>query len=158
LEHVAAPTRCEVREREEIRFEPVARFAERSETLGEVFAARVRFAARSGLPEVADRILRGFHPGPPARSVVHPSDRVVWWLQRTNPCDSVAPSPRRERPIAMKQIVQNPGSGTLELVEVPIPALASGQVLVRNQFSVVSPGTEKMAIDFARKSLLGKAR
>jgi len=31
-------------------------------------------------------------------------------------------------------------------------------VLVRNHFSVVSPGTEKMAIDFARKSLLGKAR
>jgi predicted dehydrogenase/threonine dehydrogenase-like Zn-dependent dehydrogenase len=31
-------------------------------------------------------------------------------------------------------------------------------VIVRNAFSVVSPGTEKMALDFARKSLLGKAR
>ena len=41
---------------------------------------------------------------------------------------------------------------------MPAPALAPGQVLVRNHFSVVSPGTEKMAIDFARKSLLGKAR
>ena len=58
----------------------------------------------------------------------------------------------------MKQIVQNPGSGKLELVEVPVPAVAPGLVLVRNHFSVVSPGTEKMAIDFARKSLLGKAR
>ena len=58
----------------------------------------------------------------------------------------------------MKQIVQNPGSGKLELVDVPVPATAPGLVLVRNQFSVVSPGTEKMAIDFARKSLLGKAR
>ncbi len=58
----------------------------------------------------------------------------------------------------MKQIVQNPGSGKLELVEVPVPALAPGLVLVRNHFSVVSPGTEKTAIDFARKSLLGKAR
>src|SRR5258706_14157478 len=58
----------------------------------------------------------------------------------------------------MKQIVQNPGSGKLELVEVPVPAVASGFVLVRNHFSVVSPGTEKTAIDFARKSLLGKAR
>jgi predicted dehydrogenase/threonine dehydrogenase-like Zn-dependent dehydrogenase len=58
----------------------------------------------------------------------------------------------------MKQIVQNPGSGKLELLEVPVPALAPGFVLVRNHFSVVSPGTEKMAIDFARKSLLGKAR
>ena len=58
----------------------------------------------------------------------------------------------------MKQIVQNPGTGKLELVDVPVPATAPGFVLVRNQFSVVSPGTEKMAIDFARKSLLGKAR
>ncbi len=58
----------------------------------------------------------------------------------------------------MKQIVQSPKTGKLELIEVPVPSLAPGQVLVRNHFSVVSPGTEKMAIDFARKSLLGKAR
>ncbi len=58
----------------------------------------------------------------------------------------------------MKQIIQNPKSGALELVEVPAPAVAPGQVLVRNHFSVVSPGTERMAIDFARKSMLGKAR
>lgn len=58
----------------------------------------------------------------------------------------------------MKQVLQNPKSGRLELLEVPVPALGAGQVLVRNQFSVVSPGTEKLAIDFARKSLLGKAQ
>lgn len=58
----------------------------------------------------------------------------------------------------MKQILQNTRTGALELVEVPAPALAPGQVLVRNAFSVLSPGTEKMALDFARKSLLGKAR
>ena len=58
----------------------------------------------------------------------------------------------------MKQIVSNPGTGKLELIDVPVPATAPGLVLVRNQFSVVSPGTEKTAIDFARKSLLGKAR
>ena len=58
----------------------------------------------------------------------------------------------------MKQIVQNPKSGKLELAEVPSPASVPGQVVVRNCFSVVSPGTEKMALDFARKSLLGKAR
>ena len=58
----------------------------------------------------------------------------------------------------MKQIVQIPGSGSLELLEVPAPAPVPGQVIVRNAFSVVSPGTEKMALDFARKSLLGKAR
>ncbi|MFO0691365.1 MAG: bi-domain-containing oxidoreductase [Myxococcota bacterium] len=58
----------------------------------------------------------------------------------------------------MRQILQNARTGALELVEVPAPALAAGQVLVRNAFSVLSPGTEKMAMDFARKSLLGKAR
>ena len=58
----------------------------------------------------------------------------------------------------MKQIVQIPGTGSLELLEVPAPALVPGQVIVRNAFSVVSPGTEKLALDFARKSLLGKAR
>lgn len=58
----------------------------------------------------------------------------------------------------MKQIVQSPKSGRLELADVPGPAVVPGQVLVRNRFSVVSPGTEKMALDFARKSLLGKAR
>lgn len=58
----------------------------------------------------------------------------------------------------MKQILQNARTGILELVEVPAPALAPGLVLVRNAYSVLSPGTEKMAMDFARKSLLGKAR
>jgi predicted dehydrogenase/threonine dehydrogenase-like Zn-dependent dehydrogenase len=58
----------------------------------------------------------------------------------------------------VKQIVQNPKSGALELLEVPAPAPQRGQLLVRNAFSVVSPGTEKTAIDFARKSLLGKAQ
>jgi predicted dehydrogenase/threonine dehydrogenase-like Zn-dependent dehydrogenase len=58
----------------------------------------------------------------------------------------------------MKQIIQSPRTGKLELAEVPAPALAPGFVLVHNHFSVVSPGTEKQAMDFARKSMLGKAR
>ena len=58
----------------------------------------------------------------------------------------------------MKQIVQSPRSGKLELVEVPAPAPTPGFVVVRNRYSVVSPGTEKQAMDFARKTLLGKAR
>ena len=58
----------------------------------------------------------------------------------------------------MKQIVQSASSGKLELLEVPAPAPDRGQVLLRTHFSVVSPGTEKSSLDFARKSLLGKAR
>ncbi len=58
----------------------------------------------------------------------------------------------------MKQILQSARSGELRLTEVPLPALARGQVLVQNHFSVVSPGTDKLALSFARKSLLAKAR
>jgi NADPH:quinone reductase-like Zn-dependent oxidoreductase len=58
----------------------------------------------------------------------------------------------------MKQVIQSPRTGKLELAEVPAPACGAGQVLVRTQFSVVSPGTERQAMDFARSSLVGKAR
>lgn len=58
----------------------------------------------------------------------------------------------------MKQILQSAKTGELELVEVPAPAVRDGHILVRNAFSVVSPGTEKLALEFARKSLLAKAR
>ena len=39
----------------------------------------------------------------------------------------------------MKQIVQSPRTGKLELVEVPAPHPEAGQVLVRTAYSVVSP-------------------
>ena len=58
----------------------------------------------------------------------------------------------------MKQVLQSARSGELKLVEVPAPSPGRGQVLVRNEFSLVSPGTEKLAMSFARKSLLAKAR
>jgi polar amino acid transport system substrate-binding protein len=58
----------------------------------------------------------------------------------------------------VKQIVQSPRTGKLECVEVPAPLAEAGFVLVRNRHSVMSPGTERMALSFARQSLLGKAR
>ena len=58
----------------------------------------------------------------------------------------------------MKQILQNARSGELELADVPAPLAGPGQILVQNHYSVMSPGTDKMAMSFARKSLLGKAR
>ncbi len=58
----------------------------------------------------------------------------------------------------MKQILQDARTGKLELLEVPAPSAGRGQVLVCNHYSVVSPGTEKLAMDFARKSMVGKAR
>ncbi len=58
----------------------------------------------------------------------------------------------------MKQILQNARTGELELADVPAPMPTRGQVLVQNHYSVMSPGTDKMAMEFARMSMLGKAR
>lgn len=58
----------------------------------------------------------------------------------------------------MKQLVQNMRSGETLVVDSPIPRPAPGQVLVRTAASLVSAGTERMLVDFAGKSLLGKAR
>jgi hypothetical protein len=58
----------------------------------------------------------------------------------------------------MKQVLQHVRSGALELAEVPEPHGKSGGVVVRNAASLISAGTEKMVIDFAGKSMLGKAK
>lgn len=58
----------------------------------------------------------------------------------------------------MKQILQNYKTGELKLEEVPVPFLKDGGVLVRNQSSLVSIGTEKAMTDLAQKSIIGKAK
>jgi len=58
----------------------------------------------------------------------------------------------------MKQVIQSARSGKLSLKDVPAPRVRSGSVLVRVHASLISAGTERMVIDFARKSLAGKAK
>ncbi len=58
----------------------------------------------------------------------------------------------------MKQLLQNLRNGETQIVEVPIPACKPGSALVRTAASLVSAGTERMVVDFAGKSLVGKAR
>lgn len=58
----------------------------------------------------------------------------------------------------MKQILQSYRTGELWLADVPAPRLGPEAVLVATACSVVSPGTEKMILDLAQKSLLAKAR
>ena len=58
----------------------------------------------------------------------------------------------------VKQILQSYRSGELWLADVPAPRVGPDSVLVATTCSVVSPGTEKMIIDLAQKSLLQKAR
>lgn len=58
----------------------------------------------------------------------------------------------------MKQIVQNIRSGRLSIVQTPPPAFYGEHILIANAASLISAGTEKMVMDLAQKSLLGKAR
>jgi len=58
----------------------------------------------------------------------------------------------------MRQLVREPGSGTLRVEDVPAPLVRAGGVLVRTSYSVISIGTERSKLEFGRKSLLGKAR
>ena len=51
-----------------------------------------------------------------------------------------------------------PRNGRLSVTSVPDPLVRSGHVLIANSHSVISAGTEKMVMDLAKKSLLGKAR
>jgi len=58
----------------------------------------------------------------------------------------------------MKQVLQNLRDGETKVVDVPIPAVKPGMALVRTSASLVSAGTERMLVEFAGKSLVGKAR
>jgi predicted dehydrogenase len=59
---------------------------------------------------------------------------------------------------AMKQLFQDPKAGTIQVVEIAPPALRPGTILVRNAFSVVSPGTERSTVSAARDSYVKTAR
>jgi predicted dehydrogenase/threonine dehydrogenase-like Zn-dependent dehydrogenase len=58
----------------------------------------------------------------------------------------------------MKQLLQNLRAGQTLVAEVPCPSPRPGTALVRTGASLVSAGTERMLVEFAEKSLLGKAR
>jgi len=58
----------------------------------------------------------------------------------------------------MKQIVQNMKSGETQIVDIPIPIIQPGFLLIRTAASLVSAGTERMLVSFAEKNLLGKAQ
>ena len=58
----------------------------------------------------------------------------------------------------MKQVLQSGRTGQVAVVEVPDAGVRPGCVLVQISASLVSAGTERAASEFARKSLLQKAR
>ena len=58
----------------------------------------------------------------------------------------------------MKQVLQDPRSGEVEVAEVPAPQLLPGCLLVRIAASLVSAGTERASSEFASKNLAQKAQ
>ena len=58
----------------------------------------------------------------------------------------------------MKQVVQNLKNGSTEIINVPAPKAREGNILVKTTASLVSAGTERNLVEFAEKSLVGKAR
>jgi predicted dehydrogenase/threonine dehydrogenase-like Zn-dependent dehydrogenase len=58
----------------------------------------------------------------------------------------------------MRQLLQNIKNGKSIVEDVPIPTPRAGQALVKTEASLVSAGTERMVVEFAEKSLVGKAR
>lgn len=58
----------------------------------------------------------------------------------------------------MKQVFQNPKSGLTTVKEVIPPRLKNGGVLVKNNFSLLSPGTERNIVSVSKKNLIQKAK
>jgi predicted dehydrogenase/threonine dehydrogenase-like Zn-dependent dehydrogenase len=58
----------------------------------------------------------------------------------------------------MLQLTQKLKNGDMQVLEVPVPALIPGTVLVRNHYSLISAGTEGSTVKAARMSLLEKAK
>jgi predicted dehydrogenase/threonine dehydrogenase-like Zn-dependent dehydrogenase len=58
----------------------------------------------------------------------------------------------------MKQVVQSIRGGSIGVVDSPFPQLGAAGALVRTSASLISAGTERATLDFAKGSLLEKAR
>lgn len=58
----------------------------------------------------------------------------------------------------MEQLTQKLKDGEMLVQDLPMPQVVAGSVLVKNHFSLLSPGTEGSTVKAARKSLIGKAK
>lgn len=58
----------------------------------------------------------------------------------------------------MKQLIQNFKTGEMYVDEIPVPGISEGMVLVQNEYSLISAGTERGTVKTAQASLLGKAK
>src|SRR5690606_29337226 len=58
----------------------------------------------------------------------------------------------------MRQVVQFLKNGMTNVIELPVPRIRDGHLLVETSRTLVSPGTERILVDFGRAGWLEKAR
>ncbi len=58
----------------------------------------------------------------------------------------------------MKQLLQDMKTGKTQVVDIPVPQVGEKAALVRTAASLVSAGTERMLVEFAKQGLIGKAQ
>ena len=58
----------------------------------------------------------------------------------------------------MKQVLQSLRSGKVEVANIPVPSVNSGELLISTKNTLLSAGTEKMLVDFGKAGWIEKAR
>jgi polar amino acid transport system substrate-binding protein len=58
----------------------------------------------------------------------------------------------------MNQLTQKLKTGKMQILDVPLPNLRPGTVMIQNYYSLVSAGTEGSTVSAARKGYIGKAK
>lgn len=58
----------------------------------------------------------------------------------------------------MRQVIQNLRSGNTEVLDVPLPQVRAGHLLIRTTHSLISAGTERMLVEFSRANPIDRAR
>jgi predicted dehydrogenase/threonine dehydrogenase-like Zn-dependent dehydrogenase len=58
----------------------------------------------------------------------------------------------------MKQIFQKVSGYCPELIEVPMPFVIPGHILIKSHVSLISTGTERMLVEFGKTTLLGRIK
>jgi len=58
----------------------------------------------------------------------------------------------------MKQLQQSLKDGLTEIIDVPLPGYAAGEIRIRSRCSLISAGTERMLVNFGKANLIDKAR
>ena len=58
----------------------------------------------------------------------------------------------------MKQLLQSLKTGDTFIEECPTPSVSQHSVRIKTSKTLISPGTERMLVDFGKSSILTKAK